>query len=122
MIRRVASAGRETENDTPPCAQVASHVRAWDLKSRTVTAGMRVATFIDFLPSAIIDGTDRLQWVEVPVASSLVFRMGVPFLRLSGGENGSRILLKPSLPTENQVASSLNDLAREASSRSTELR
>ena len=51
---------------------------------------MRVVTIIDLLPITIIDGNRGLQRAVVPVASSLLSRIVVPFPLVSSWRNGER--------------------------------
>jgi hypothetical protein len=81
---------------------------------------LRVVTIIDLLPVKIIDGRRRLHTVGVLVASSLCSGLSYRSLFFLGGgtENAPLISLRPSLITEHQFASTLNDLAPDLAPRS----
>ena len=87
------------------------------VKRGTHELDLRVVTIIDLLRITIIDVSRGLQRAVVPVASSRLSRIVVPFPLVSRWWNGDgpMISLRPSLITERHSVSNLNDLAREAS-------
>jgi hypothetical protein len=84
---------------------------------------VRVVTIIDLLPTTIIDGSGHLHTVGVRVTSSLCSGLSFRSLLCLGGGTGNApyISLRPPLITEHHFVSSLNDLARHVTRRSSEV-